>query len=97
MHETRYTTELVESFKILQPAPGFVERAPEGLWQAASGAIRDCLQKAGVSGAEVLAVGAAGHGNGLYLLDEEGRILRVWPKVKVKGHAEEVLAAAREA
>jgi len=32
-----------------------------------------------------------------YLLDEEGRILRVWPKVKVKGHAEEVLAAAREA
>ena len=32
-----------------------------------------------------------------YLLDEEGCILRVWPKVKVKGHAEEVLAAAREA
>ena len=32
-----------------------------------------------------------------YLLDEEGRILRVWPKVKVKGHAEEVLAAARAA
>jgi len=32
-----------------------------------------------------------------YLLDEDGRILRVWPKVKVKGHAEEVLAAAREA
>ena len=32
-----------------------------------------------------------------YLLDEEGSILRVWPKVKVKGHAEEVLAAAREA
>ena len=30
-----------------------------------------------------------------YLLDEDGRILRVWPKVK--GHAEEVLAAAREA
>lgn len=61
------------SSETLQPAPGFVERAPEGLWQAASGAIRDCLQKAGVSGAEVLAVGAAGHGNGLYLLDEEGR------------------------
>ena len=30
-----------------------------------------------------------------YLLDEKGRILRVWPKVKVKGHAEEVLAAVR--
>ena len=32
-----------------------------------------------------------------YLIGEDGRILRVWPKVKVKGHAEEVLAAAREA
>lgn len=30
-----------------------------------------------------------------FLLDGEGRIARVWPKVKVKGHAEEVLAAAR--
>jgi peroxiredoxin Q/BCP len=30
-----------------------------------------------------------------YLLDAEGRIARVWNKVKVKGHAEEVLAAAR--
>ena len=29
------------------------------------------------------------------LLDREGRIARVWPKVKVPGHAEEVLAAAR--
>ena len=32
-----------------------------------------------------------------YLIGEDGRILRVWPKLKVKGHAEEVLAAAREA
>lgn len=31
-----------------------------------------------------------------YLLDVEGRIARVWDKVKVKGHAEEVLAAAKE-
>ena len=30
-----------------------------------------------------------------YLLDAEGRIARVWDKVKVKGHAEEVLAAAK--
>ena len=32
-----------------------------------------------------------------YLLDEDSTILRVWPKVRVKGHAEEVLAAARSA
>ena len=32
-----------------------------------------------------------------YLIGEDGRILRVWPKVKVKGHAADVLTAAREA
>ena len=30
------------------------------------------------------------------LLDREGRIARIWPKVKVPGHAEEVLGAARD-
>jgi thioredoxin-dependent peroxiredoxin len=29
------------------------------------------------------------------LIDREGRIARVWPKVKVAGHAAEVLSAAR--
>lgn len=29
-----------------------------------------------------------------FLIDGEGRIARAWPKVKVEGHAEEVLAAA---
>jgi peroxiredoxin Q/BCP len=30
-----------------------------------------------------------------FLLDKEGRIAQVWPKVKVEGHAAEVLAAAQ--
>ncbi len=29
------------------------------------------------------------------LVDREGRVARIWPKVKVPGHAEAVLAAAR--
>ena len=29
------------------------------------------------------------------LLDREGRIARIWPKVKVAGHADDVLEAAR--
>ena len=29
------------------------------------------------------------------LIDAHGRISRVWPKVKIEGHAEEVLAAAK--
>jgi len=30
-----------------------------------------------------------------FLIDGDGTVLRVWPKVKVKGHAAEVLTAAR--
>lgn len=30
-----------------------------------------------------------------FLVDRDGKILRVWPKVKVKGHAQEVLEAAK--
>ena len=32
-----------------------------------------------------------------YLIDEKGRIARVWPRVKPEGHADEILAAAAEA
>ena len=31
-----------------------------------------------------------------FLIDKEGRIARIWRKVKVPGHAEQVLAAAEE-
>jgi len=31
-----------------------------------------------------------------FLIDAAGRIVRIWPKVSVAGHAEEVLTAARE-
>lgn len=30
-----------------------------------------------------------------YLIGPDGKIAQIWPKVKVKGHAEEVLAAAK--
>lgn len=30
-----------------------------------------------------------------FLIDASGKIARIWPKVKVKGHAEEVLAAVK--
>jgi len=31
-----------------------------------------------------------------FLIGPDGRIARIWPKVSVKGHADEVLAAAKE-
>ncbi len=30
-----------------------------------------------------------------FLIGSDGRVARIWPKVKIEGHAEEVLAAAK--
>ena len=57
------------------PTPGMVERSVSELWDNASAAIRGCLEGAGVSPGDILAVGCAGHGNGLYLLDKSGAAL----------------------
>ncbi|MGE0280743.1 MAG: FGGY-family carbohydrate kinase [Rhizobiaceae bacterium] len=58
-----------------QPHPGYVERDIGELWRNAAQVIRQCLDKAGATGADVTAVGTAGHGNGLYLLDRAGEPL----------------------
>ena len=52
------------------PAPGYVERDLGELWRNAQATIRGCIEKAGVRADEIAAVGCAGHGNGLYLLDK---------------------------
>lgn len=53
------------------PAPGHVERDLGELWRNAQTVIRECLEKAGVEPSQIAAVGCAGHGNGLYLLDKD--------------------------
>lgn len=55
-----------------QPAPGHVERDMAELWANAAAVIRNCLDRAGVRPGAIAAVGCAGHGNGLYLLDRAG-------------------------
>ena len=52
------------------PRPGFVERDLNELWRNAHQAIRSCLDQAGIDPGAIAGVGCAGHGNGLYLLDE---------------------------
>lgn len=54
----------------LKPAPGMVERPVAELWANARAAISGCL--AGVDPGRIAAIGLAGHGNGLYLLDKAG-------------------------
>lgn len=53
------------------PAPGYVERDLAELWANAKQVIGLCLEKAQVNPSEILGVGCAGHGNGLYLLDRD--------------------------
>ncbi|QDY99731.1 carbohydrate kinase [Nitratireductor mangrovi] len=57
------------------PQPGCVERDVDELWANAREAIRACIAKAGIEPAQIAAVGTAGHGNGLYLLDRDGEAL----------------------
>lgn len=58
-----------------KPAPGMVERSVSELWENARAAIQGCLEAAGIVAADISAVGCAGHGNGLYLLDQSGTAL----------------------
>src|SRR6187549_672205 len=52
--------------------PGWVERSTEQLWHSTATAIRAAIGMAGIDPAQIIAIGACGHGNGLYLLDREG-------------------------
>jgi L-xylulokinase len=49
-----------------------VERPVAELWANAQAAISGCLAKADVAPDRIAAIGLAGHGNGLYLLDRAG-------------------------
>jgi L-xylulokinase len=57
------------------PRPGHVERGLDELWTNARRVIRTCIEQAGIRADEIVAVGCAGHGNGLYTLDRDGRPL----------------------
>jgi L-xylulokinase len=54
------------------PKPGHVERGLDELWSNAQTVIRACIEKSGIAAAEIVAIGCAGHGNGLYALDRAG-------------------------
>lgn len=57
------------------PCPGHVERGLDELWTNARRVIRNCIEQAKIRPEEIIAVGCAGHGNGLYALDRDGQPL----------------------
>lgn len=58
-----------------KPAPGMVERSIPELWENAKVAIAGCIARVGIDAGKIRAIGTAGHGNGLYLLDRDGNAL----------------------
>ncbi|WP_369788221.1 FGGY-family carbohydrate kinase [Rouxiella sp. WC2420] len=55
----------------LRPQEGFAERPIEDIYHGVTQAVRDCLAQVSQQSLQVIAVGAAGHGNGLYALNKQ--------------------------
>lgn len=66
------------SARVAQDSPRarWVERDVDAMWQASAGAIRSALEEADVDSRDVQGVGVTAHGDGLYLLDADGRPTR---------------------
>ena len=60
----------------LSPQPGWAEFDMDRLWQAAAGAVRRVIAEAGVNPNDIACLACCGHGNGIYLVDEQGRPVR---------------------
>ena len=80
------------------PAPGHVERDLDELWRNAREAIGGCIAEAGIDPGQIAAIGCAGHGNGLYLLDRSDRPLIGIQSLDTRaaGLAEELAATVGE-
>jgi len=72
-HELCVVSRSADTF---HPQPGWTERSMEALWDNTARAVRELISSAGIAPNNIAAVGCTGHGNGLYLLDKEGRPLR---------------------
>ena len=56
-----------------KPKPGYVERDMDELWTNASNVIRTCVSRAKIEPKDIVGIGCAGHGNGLYALDNNDK------------------------
>jgi len=61
---------------IAAPQPGWAEQDPAEWWRHAVAAVRDAVQRAGVPGTEVCAVGISYQMHGLVVVDKHQQVLR---------------------
>jgi L-xylulokinase len=60
----------------LEPHPGWSERDADVVWEDTADAIREVIETAGVDPADIACVACTGYGNGLFLVDENGKPVR---------------------
>jgi xylulokinase len=75
------------------PKPLWSEQDPLEWWDAVSASIKSVLEKAGVGGEKVAAVGLTGQMHGLVLLDEAGNVLRpaiLWNDQRTQSQCDEI-------
>jgi xylulokinase len=75
------------------PKPLWSEQNPLEWWEAVSASIKSVLEKAGVSGERVAAIGLTGQMHGLVLLDESGNVLRpaiLWNDQRTQSQCDEI-------
>jgi L-xylulokinase len=71
--EIQVTSRKVESE---YPRQGWTERSMDALWNSTALTIKAALNTSGIKPEQIIGIGTTGHGNGLYLLDKEGRPAR---------------------
>jgi L-xylulokinase len=58
------------------PHSGWTERSMVVLWHNTAEVIREAVEASGIDPEKIVGIGSTGHGNGVYLLDKQGRPAR---------------------
>jgi xylulokinase len=75
------------------PKPLWSEQDPREWWDAVSASIKSVLEKAGIGGERIAAIGLTGQMHGLVLLDEAGNVLRpaiLWNDQRTQSQCDEI-------
>ena len=80
-------------YSLQTPRPMWSEQNPDEWWRAASICIKATLEKAGIGGDKIAAIGLTGQMHGLVLLDEAGNVLRpaiLWNDQRTQNQCDEI-------
>lgn len=75
------------------PKPLWSEQDPHEWWRAACACIREVIEKTGIDGEKIAAIGLTGQMHGLVLLDDKGEVLRpaiLWNDQRTQRQCDEI-------